>query len=114
MSSLERYACAISDWDEESFVKLAKTLKRDFAKEFKQYGITIKEYIRGYFYVSLFVEKNDKFVYISVPDIRYFPWGGDAVLYREAKNEKDFVGRNNCYAAFTNVVDEVQKLLNNA
>ena len=66
----------------------------------------------GYFYYSAFFKKNDKCVYINVGDVRYDSNWYDKVLFRTAKNEKDYTGGCNCYCSYDNLESEVSDLLN--
>lgn len=65
----------------------------------------------GYFYYSAFFKKDDKCVYINVSDVRYNNWY-DKVLFRTAKNEKDYSGGSNHFCSYDNLENEVNTLFN--
>lgn len=66
----------------------------------------------GYFYYSAFFKKDDKCVYINVGDVRYDSNWYDKVLFRTAKNEKDYTGGANRFCSYDNLENEVNSLLN--
>ena len=66
----------------------------------------------GYFYYSAFFKKDDKCVYINVGDVRYDSNWYDKVLFRTAKNEKDYTGGPNRFCSYDNLENEVSSLLN--
>ena len=66
----------------------------------------------GYFYYSAFFKKDDKCVYIYVGDVRYNSNWYDKVLFRTAKNEKDYTGGPNRFCSYGNLENEVNSLLN--
>lgn len=65
----------------------------------------------GYFYYSAFFKKDDKCVYINVGDVRYDSNWYDKVLFRTAKNEKDYTGGSNRFCSYDNLENEVNTLL---
>lgn len=74
-----------------------------FARDFKKHisgvlpeGAELVQWNRGHFYVSGFVKRGNKFVYFSIPDVRYSPdgWNSD-ILIRTAEHEKDYTGGSN-------------------
>lgn len=65
----------------------------------------------GYFYYSAFFKKDDKCVYINVGDVRYDSNWYDKVLFRTAKNEKDYTGGANRFCSYDNLENEVNTLL---
>ena len=67
----------------------------------------------GHFYVSGFIEREGKFVYFSVSDVRYFAneWYNH-ILIRTAKSERDFTGGFNEYTTLEKFGSNVDLLLN--
>ena len=92
---------------------------RVFARLFKKYvsnnlpeGSSLAKYNRGHYDISGFVERQGRFVYFSIPDVRFFPgeWFGN-VLIRTAKSAEDYTGGNNCYTILSQFKQNVQRLL---
>ena len=92
---------------------------RVFAKQFRTYikhhlpaGAKLHGFHVGHYYVSGFVERNGKFVYLSISDVRHFPgeWHRQ-ILIRTAKSDKDYTGGPNNYTTLENFGDNVARLL---
>ena len=90
-----------------------------FSRAFKKYikenlpkNAELVNFSKGHFYCSGFVKKEDKYVYFSISDVRYFPdqWYNQ-VLVRTAKNEKDYSGGFNGYTKLDNFKKSVETLL---
>lgn len=66
----------------------------------------------GHYYISGFVQREDKFVYFSISDVRHFPgkWHKE-ILVRTAKSEEDYTGGSNGYTTLERFSDAVQRLL---
>jgi hypothetical protein len=82
------------------FKSFASTFRSEFYKELKNIGATNVEFNIGHFYISGFFDVKDKTYYFSLSDVRSFlendvHFGG--LLYRTAKNHKDYTGGVNCY-----------------
>ena len=71
------------------------------------------DYIRGFYCVSGFIERDGKFVYFSISDIRHFPNKGVAdILVRTAKDSHDYTGGINNFADLAGFEPLVDRLLN--
>ena len=79
----------------EDFNIFARLFKKHIQKNLPV-GSNLVAFSKGHYYVSGFVERGDKFVYFSVPDVRFFPgeWYNN-ILVRTAKHEKDYTGGSN-------------------
>lgn len=67
---------------------------------------------RNHYEFSAFLKRDDRFVYFSISDVRFFrnDWYNH-ILIRTAFNEKDYHGGNNNYTSLTNLKDAVGNLL---
>lgn len=77
---------------ERKYINYIKSLCNEFGWEF------VKA-LKGHYEFSAFIKNNeDKYIYISISDVRYFKneWFGH-ILIRSAKNEKDYTGGQNKY-----------------
>lgn len=92
-----------------------------FAKDFKKYikqnlpeGAELIKFNKGYFYISGFIAKDKKFVYFSIPDVRfdYKNWY-KSILIRTASSDKDFTGGSNHYTDIDNFKENIIKLFDN-
>lgn len=95
----------MNKWIGTHFQSSTKTTREFdlFSREFKQYikknlpeNAELVNWNKGHFYVSGFIKREDKFVYFSVSDVRFFKdeWYNH-VLIRSAKHEKDYSGGQN-------------------
>jgi hypothetical protein len=87
------------------FAQFFKTFKSEFTKELQTIGATDIVFSRGHFYVSGFCTINGQAWYFSISDVRGMNYCLNQscmgkLLYRTAKNYKDFTGGQNRYATF--------------
>ena len=82
-------------------------------KEFKALGKRIGADVifnSGYFYYSAFFKKDGNCIYVNVGDVRYESNWYDDILFRTAKDEKDFRGGSNRYCSYDNLEEELVNL----
>ncbi len=89
-------------------------------RELSPYGIDIVNAINGHYYVSLFLKQKDKYIYVSYSIPRYglsisFENSSchNGVLYRFAKNEKDYRGENNRFTSLDCLTKDVLRAFEN-
>jgi hypothetical protein len=64
-------------------------------------------------YVSGFIRKNGKFIYISISDSAIFKsWRMGEILYRTAKDENDYTGGSNNYFRLGDDINKLCKAIN--
>lgn len=99
MKRLKNLANAVEDYGGQqspSFKSFARKFKNDFAKELIKKNCKITSFNRGHYYVSGFFRNADNLCfYFSISDIRHFGFG--KMLYRSARDEKDYTGGMNRY-----------------
>ena len=85
--------------------------KKEMSKIAKSIGAELVSFNPGYFEYSAFLKKDGHFVYVSVGDVRYEQnWYND-ILYRSAKNEKDYSGGSNNYCSYDKLGESLLKQL---
>jgi hypothetical protein len=77
-------------------------------KALKEADFTDIKFSNGHYYFSGFATKNNKIIYFSISDVRYFP--NDDLLIRTAKDYKDYTGGYNNYSSLD--IKDIQKLSN--
>lgn len=105
------------DADELKRDRIFKIFARSFKAEIesqlaeKEYEIVI--YIRRNFYISGFISNSDRmrYVYFSVPDVRYTRNWHKQVLVRKAENRHDYIGGINNYTSLEDFGEAVNKLM---
>jgi hypothetical protein len=89
-----------------------------FAKVYKKWlknilpaDITICRFERGHYYLFGFLEKQGKYVYFSISDVRHFPnsWAED-ILVRIADSPQDYTGGSNNSTTMERFAQDVNKL----
>lgn len=112
MAKWENYPFESSSYKTPEF----KTFASDFRKEIKRqatlYGFALSSFNIGHFYVSGFLQVRDKFIYFSCSDVRFFPneWKNN-LLYRTARDIKDFTGGSNRYCSLVQLGERAKALL---
>ena len=87
-----------SSGETSEFLSFFATFKREFTKELLSVGATNIEIKKGHFYVSGFYTIGTQVWYFSLSDVRD---GGinRSLMYRKAKDYKDFTGESNRWIA---------------
>lgn len=88
------------------FMNFARVFKKEFTTELKSIGATDIVFSVGHFYISGFFTIGTQAWYFSIPDVRGMSYGlfrdpdscMNKLLYREAKDYKDYTGGVNRYA----------------
>lgn len=90
------------------FLNFVKVFKREFTKELQSIGATNIKFSVGHFYISGFFTTNEgNIYYFSVPDVRDYSYCAATnpnscmckLLYRTAKDYKDYTGGMNQYVS---------------
>jgi len=66
----------------------------------KERGWEVVNIGRGHYYFYLFIKEKEKYIYLSIFDVRYNPnsWYNN-ILVRTAKHNKDYTGGQNMYTS---------------
>lgn len=94
----------------EDFKVFAETYKNEIKKRLPK-GVIFANYSTGHYFVSGFLEKNGKYVYFSVSDVRHFPgeWFNN-ILIRTAQHISDYTGGSNGLTTLDDFSDSVGRL----
>ena len=94
--------------DFKSFnTKFKNAIKKLLPDEFE-----LHYWIRGHYYCSGVIKTpKDKFIYISIPDVRFFAgeWITN-ILYRTMEHDKDWKGGPNNYTSLFTFTEDIKKL----
>ncbi len=95
----------------DDFKKFSTEYRKTLKKALADTGITIANYSRGHYDISGFLEKDGKYVYFSVSDVRYYPAGWYTnILIRTATSLHDYTGGRNNYTTLDNLPSRVSML----
>ena len=105
----------IEDWGSvvSDEYKSFQTKYRNFLKRVcKANGYELVKFSPNHYQFSCFIKGNDKFVYISISDVRYFKkeWF-QQILIRTAESEKDYRGGMNNYTSIQCLEATIQHML---
>ena len=97
------------NWIDGINPKIAYNAEKNMVrKALKEADFTDIKFSNGHYYFSGFATKNNKIIYFSISDVRYFP--NDDLLIRTAKDYKDYTGGYNNYSSLD--IKDIQKLSN--
>jgi hypothetical protein len=89
----------------EEFKSFARAFRSDL-KSLISEDFELAEFNTNHFYISGFLKstKNNKYIYFSIPDVRYFlnEWRVN-ILIRTAEHDKDYTGGRNNQVSLENL-----------
>lgn len=90
---------------ERKYIKYLKLIAKENGWELVNIG-------KSHYEFSAFFKNKDKYVYISISDVRFFQndWYNH-ILFRTAKHEKDYTGGGNQYTTLTKLPLMIEKYL---
>ena len=98
----------------EQYAEFERACKRDLKKQCVKLGFNIHSFNSNHFEWSAVLEKGDRFIYVSISDVRYWNNWYDDVLVRTMAHDKDWHGGNNTYCSFDKIAEQAEYLLNSA
>lgn len=110
------------DWDKEpqtitgkAFAQFVRDFRSDVKLVIKDTGWEVWNISAGHYFLSGFLRhpETGKFIYISIPDVRYFnnEWN-TSVLFRTAKTDKDFTGGSNYICTLKYLGQQLERAVN--
>lgn len=89
------------------FKHFSGVFRKELKKELESIGATDIKFSVGHFYISGFFTVNKQAYYFRTPDVRDFAYGAalhpfssaNKLLYRTAKDYKDYTGGSNQYVS---------------
>ena len=100
--------------DTPAWIAFSSSFKRALKKDFKSSEFVEMKGHVGHFYLDGFLKHiNGKWIYFCFPDVRFMAsgkkWYND-ILYREAKDEKDYNGGVNHYCTLADLLTKADEL----
>jgi hypothetical protein len=122
MSSLENFVKKYknvlfesSSFETPVFAKFASSFRRALRKDVKESPFEVVRLSKGHFEISGFLKHKEsgKFIYFAIPDVRWSTLGTwyDHVLYRTAKDDRDFTGGHNNFCPLSKLLDSAEALV---
>lgn len=98
--------------NEEEFKNIAKEVKKKIKKQLEKYNIELVKFNINHFYISGFLKKEQKYLYFSTYDYRYFrDKFYNEILIRKCKDENDYKGETNSYCSIENFGEKINCLI---
>lgn len=94
----------------EQYVAFERQCKKELKAMLNEYGINLHRFYGNHFEWDAVLERNGKFVYVRISDVRYWDWYND-VLIRTMAHDKDWTGGHNNRCAFNEIGEFANKLL---
>lgn len=95
------------DFSPQNYFKgeFVPALRKEFKAIAKNLNAELK-FSHNYFECSAFFSVNGKYIYVHIGDVRFNNWY-ESVLYRTAKDDKDYSGGSNCYCGYERLEEEL-------
>ena len=97
----------------EQYITFEKQCKKELKAMLKPYGINIHRFNGNHFEWSAVLERDGKFIYVRLDDVRFWDWYND-ILIRTMAHESDWHGGANNKCTFAEIGKYAEKLLNAA
>lgn len=116
-NNLKKYThSGIEDWgayQSDDFKRFARLYKNFLNKMCKNNNWELVKFNTGHYYCSWFIKSEDKYIYCSFSDTRYFfrDWY-KSILYRSAKSDSDYTGGTNNYSIIECLDSAINRLFN--
>lgn len=83
-----------------------RTMRTDLRRQAKALGLELHTFYKSHYEFTAVLRnpENNKFIYVSIPDVRYWPeqWSVH-VLYRRMQHDQDWTGGGNHYGTWERI-----------
>lgn len=93
----------------KEYADFEKQCKKELRAQCKKAGFALNKFKPNHFCWTAVLEKDGKYVYVSLPDVRFWKWY-DEVLVRTMAHDKDWSGGPNNYCSFDEIGDTATRL----
>lgn len=96
----------------KEYEQFQRDCKSDLKKMASDNGMELYDFNKNHFCFSAVLTDGEKFVYVSVSDVRHFGWNSDTrILVRTMRHAKDWSGGMNQYCTWNRVGEFARKLI---
>ena len=92
------------------YIMFERQCKKELTAQCKKYGIKVHKFIPNHFEWSAVLEKDGKFVYVRMSDVRFWNWYDD-ILIRTMEHDCDWRGGSNNSCSFDKIGETADRLL---
>lgn len=93
----------------KEYADFEKQCKKELKAQCKKEGFNLHSFNPNHFEWSAVFEKDGKFIYVSLSDVRYWNWY-DKMLIRTMAHDKDWSGGTNRYCSFDEIGSTATRL----
>lgn len=93
------------------YVAFEKQCRKELNAQVKKFGFKVHKFMPNHFEWSAVLEKDGKFIYVSISDVRFWDWYND-VLIRTMAHDKDWTGGGNNKCSFNEIGESAERLHN--
>ena len=93
----------------QQYINFEKQCRKELNEMIKPRGINLHKFNGNHFEWSAVLEKDGKFVYVGISDVRFWDWYND-VLIRTMAHDNDWHGGQNHKCAFNEIGEYAEKL----
>ena len=103
------YAFESSCCKTPEYAEFEKQCKKELKAQAKNFGFKIHKFLPNHFEWCAVLEKEGKFIYVSLSDVRYWDWYND-VLIRTMAHAEDWHGGSNNRCSFNEIGENAERL----
>ena len=92
------------------YVAFEKQCRKELRAQCKKFGLNLHKFYPNHFEWTAVLEKNGKYIYVSLSDVRWFDWYDD-VLIRTMAHDKDWTGGANNRCSFNEIGESANRLI---
>ena len=86
----------------KEYISFERQCKKELKEQCVAAGFNLHSFHPNHFEWSAVLEKDGKFVYVSMPDVRFWKWY-DEILIRTMAHDKDWTGGHNNRCSFNEI-----------
>lgn len=96
----------------KEYEQFQRDCKSDLKKMVSDNGMELYDFNKNHFCFSAVLSDGEKFVFVSISDVRYYGWNSDTeVLIRIMRHAKDWSGGINNYCRWNRVGEFARRLM---
>lgn len=95
----------------QQYINFEKQCCKELNAMIKPRGINLHKFLGNHFEWSAVLEKDGKFVYVHISDVRFWDWYND-VLIRTMAHDTDWRGGSNHKCRFDEIGEYAERLFN--
>lgn len=112
VASYRNYEFSSGSFAGSDYIAFEKQCRSELKKMCKEHGFNLHQFSKGHYEWSAVLEKDGRFVYVSMSDVRFSGNWYESVLVRTMAHDKDWRGGHNNYASWDNLMDMAERILN--